>query len=422
MFDPTSPTFLSNPYETYSQCRKDSPRVFYQPWDAWFLFTYKDCSVSLKEKRLGRAPVFDENDSVSPSAYLPVPEHHQPIYEFSRHFMLLSDPPTHTRLRSCVKKSLTPAAVESFSSVLNGIVDDLIAGVVCKPSFDFVSDFAIPFPVRVTEWMLGLPEHDREQVREWALDAIGMFEFLPTMKTLDKAAVAFTSYSEYLQKMLEQRNTGVGGDTLRIIDLLLDIEGEKEGLLSRVEVIAMLTLLTMAGHETTVNMFTNSMRALLLHPQELEKLLQRPALLENIGEETLRYDCPVQFIGRQALCDFDLELPSGTLSLKKGQQVLLAIGSANRDEEVFEESELFKIDRLDASKHLAFGMGIHYCIGAPLARLEARLAYEKLVAFLPYLELVSEPAEAIDPGRGFLFRGYQRISVKWKDSFNRPSS
>jgi cytochrome P450 len=301
--------------------------------------------------------------------------------------MLFRDPPDHTRLRGLVSRAFTPRVVEGLRPRIQQIVDGLLDRVQGAGRMEVISDLAYPLPVTVISEMLGVPEEDRERIKRWSadiarsLDAIG----LPTdPEIVDRGRTGRRAIGDYFRSLIPDRKKRPRGDLLSLL-----IEAEEQGdKLSEGELLATCVLLYIAGHETTVNLIGNGLLALLRHPKELERLRDKPALVQSAVEELLRYDGPVQRTAR--ITNADVEL--GEHKIPKGSMVVPVIGAANRDPAHFPDPDRLDVSRPD-NRHIAFGFGIHFCLGAPLARLEGQITLGTLLHRLPQLALSTERPE-----------------------------
>jgi cytochrome P450 len=272
--------------------------------------------------------------------------------------------------------------IASLKPRVQGIVTSLIDNVEDKRSMELVADFAYPLPVTVIAEMLGVPVEDHPVFRDWSSQMTAAIDPRPTMSISVRAARAYDKFDAYFQRLIDERRRAPRDD---LLTALVKARDEKEHLTEK-EVLLACSLLLVAGHETTMNLISNGLLALLRNRDQLEKLKQDPSLFRNGIEELLRYDSPVVLAYRTALDDVTL---AGT-SLRKGQDVVLVTGAANRDPARFKDPDRLDITR-QPNHHLAFSSGIHSCLGAPLARLESRLALEELFRRLPDLELDGEP-------------------------------
>ena len=377
LFDPFLPEFNADPYPFYHRLREADP-VHQSPLGFWVLTRYDDCVMVLRDPRFGRAGFEGLLESVYGNT---VEQGRLPTS------MLFRDPPDHTRLRGLVSRAFTPRVVEGLRPRIQQIVDGLLDRVQGAGRMEVISDLAYPLPVTVISEMLGVPEGDRERIKQWSadiarsLDAIG----LPTdPEIVDRGRTGRHAIGDYFRSLIPERKKRPRGDLLSLL-----IEAEEQGdKLSEGELLATCVLLYIAGHETTVNLIGNGLLALLRHPKELERLRDAPSLIQSAVEELLRYDGPVQRTAR--ITNADVELAEH--KIPKGSMVVPVIGAANRDPAHFPDPDRLDVSRPD-NRHIAFGFGIHFCLGAPLARLEGQITLGTLLHRLPRLALSTERPE-----------------------------
>jgi pimeloyl-[acyl-carrier protein] synthase len=371
VFNPLLPEFHANPYPFYHALREKDP-VHQSPMGFWVLTRYDDVVMSLRDPRFGRdgfAPLLEANYG---------PEGAEGNLPRS---MLMRDPPDHTRLRTLVNKAFTPRVIEGMRSHIQSIVDRLLDRVQGPRTMDIIADLAYPLPVTVICEMLGVPLEDHEAIRGWSsdiarsLDAIGL---LADPDVVKRGGDARRALGEYFRRLLPERRRNPQADLLSLL-----IAAEEQGdRLNEGELLAMCMLLFIAGHETTVNLIGNGLLALLNHPDQLGKLRDDPALIPVAVEELLRYDSPVQRTARITNAEVEIQgrqIPTGSM-------VVAAIGAANRDPSHFVDPDRLDIARAD-NRHVAFGFGIHFCIGAPLARVEGQIALATLLRRMPTIAL-----------------------------------
>ena len=376
LFDPFLPEFNADPYPFYHRLREADP-VHQSPLGFWVLTRYDDCVMVLRDPRFGRAGFEGLLESVYGNT---VEQGRLPTS------MLFRDPPDHTRLRGLVSRAFTPRVVEGLRPRIQQIVDGLLDRVQGAGRMEVISDLAYPLPVTVISEMLGVPEGDRERIKQWSadiarsLDAIG----LPTdPEIVDRGRTGRHAIGDYFRSLIPERKKRPRGDLLSLL-----IEAEEQGdKLSEGELLATCVLLYIAGHETTVKI-GNGLLALLRHPKELERLRDAPSLIQSAVEELLRYDGPVQRTAR--ITNADVELAEH--KIPKGSMVVPVIGAANRDPAHFPDPDRLDVSRPD-NRHIAFGFGIHFCLGAPLARLEGQITLGTLLHRLPRLALSTERPE-----------------------------
>ena len=375
-FNPMDPEFLADPYPTYHRLRDEDP-VHHSPLDFWVLTRYEDVAAVLRDPRFIKEPLVS---MVAARFGVSVP----PGVGLS---MLDRDPPDHTRLRSLVSKAFTPRVVEGLRPRIQKMVDDLITQAEAVGTMDLIEEFAYPIPVNVICEMLGVPVEDHERFKGWSLDiARGLDSvWLPPESEIPKrSGAARHAIGDYMRGLIAERRASPRGDLLSAL-IIAEEAGDK---LSEDELIATCILLLIAGHETTVNLIGNGTLALLRHPEELRRLRQTPGLITSAVEELLRYDGPVQRTARIT----STEVTIGGRTIPKGEMVMPFIGAADRDPSQFPDPDRLDLGRAD-NRHIAFGWGIHFCLGAPLARVEGQIAIDTLVRRLPRLALVDAEPE-----------------------------
>jgi pimeloyl-[acyl-carrier protein] synthase len=375
-FNPMDPEFLADPYPTYHRLRNEDP-VHHSPLDFWVLTRYEDVAAVLRDPRFIKEPLVS---MVAARFGVTVP----PGVGLS---MLDRDPPDHTRLRSLVSKAFTPRVVEGLRPRIQKMVDDLITRAEAVGTMDLIEEFAYPIPVNVICEMLGVPVEDHERFKGWSLDiARGLDSvWLPPESEIPKrSGAARHAIGDYMRGLIAERRASPRGDLLSAL-IAAEEAGDK---LSEDELIATCILLLIAGHETTVNLIGNGTLALLRHPEELRRLRETPGLIPSAVEELLRYDGPVQRTARIT----STEVTIGGRTIPKGEMVMPFMGAADRDPAQFPDPDRLDLGRAD-NRHIAFGWGIHFCLGAPLARVEGQIAIDTLVRRLPRLKLVGDEPE-----------------------------
>jgi cytochrome P450 len=314
--------------------------------------------------------------------------------------MLTMDPPDHTRLRRLVSGTFTPRAITGLEPWIRDTTGRLLASVDAPAGFDLVDALAFPLPIAVICHLLGVPAADQDSFRVWGQEIAAALDPQSAATAEGQTRAAELALTAYLRELVRKHRADPDGSLLSALVAAED-EGDR---LSSEELVSTALLLLVAGFETTVNLIGNGTVALLGEPEHWERLRAEPALVPAAVEELLRYDSPVQMTSRTATEDVDV---GGTV-IRKGESVIVAIGGANHDPDVFDQPDRLMIDRPDASRHLAFSAGIHYCLGAPLARLEARIAFEELTRRCPTLELAGTPTR-----RPFVvLRGYESVPVR----------
>ncbi len=381
-FDPQSPDFLHNPYPTYDRLRSTTPIFYDEKIGMWFFTTHDDVSTLLKDRRLGRTM---EHIATREELGLP-PKNpaYAPFHKLSAHSMFDKEPPDHTRLRALVHKVFTPKRVENLRAKIQAITDGLLDAVEPDGQMDLIADFAATLPVVVIAELLGVPEEDQGKLRPWSADIVAMYELNHTPETARRAVQAATEFSDYLIALARQRRAAPKDDLITALALV-----EEQGdTLTEDELVATCVLLLNAGHEATVNVLGNGLWALLQHPDQLAKLKANPALVPTAVEELLRYDTPLQLFRRWVLQDIEYK----GHSFQKGEEFALLFGSANRDPARFDHADQLDVARED-NPHVSFSLGIHYCLGAPLARMELQIALATLLRRMPNLRLAGDAPE-----------------------------
>ncbi len=388
-FNPLSPEVNANPYPYYAELRDTAPVLWLDPFQCWALSRYADVDFALRNPHIFSSSVFTAE---ALGDLNPVPE---------TPWILDMNPPEHTRLRKLANKGFTPRLIRGLEPRIRAITQDLVSVLRSQPEGDLVSSLSGPLPTTVIAEMLGVEPERRDDFKVWSDDVVRA-----TGRPADEAerAQIRTSQAElraYFEHSIERRRTEPGDD---VITALVKAEEERD-ILSSQEILALAVLLLLAGNETTTNLIGNAVLTLLKHTEELAKVRADPSLVPALVEEVLRYESPVQVIFRRTAQDVELE--GGTLAA--GQNVFLLLGSANRDERHFPEPDRFDIAR-NPPDHLAFGYGIHYCLGAPLGRLEGRLALEALLFDCPPFACATPDIEQIV---SIIVRGPQTLPLRF---------
>lgn len=378
-FNPFAPEFKANPYPFYDMLRANAPLFHWDQWNMWFVTDYAVSTALLKDNRLGHEllSVMTREEL----GWTEPPASQVPLVEMQTGWMLFRDPPTHTRLRMLVHKAFTPRMVEQLRARIQSVTDTLLDAAEANGKLDVMADLAVPLPVMVIADMLGVPESDRELFRGWSRELAYTLELTDSPEIYEMGARATVSFSAYLRDLANERRKQPQADLMSALVQAEDA-GDK---LTEQELISTCILLLVAGHETTTNLIGNGLYALLRNPDQLAKLRDNPALGKTAIEELLRYDSPVQMTSRAALQDVEF---NGQL-IRKGTQVSFMLGAANHDPAHFEQPGTLDITR-DPNPHLSFSNGIHYCLGAPLARLEGQIAIQSLLKRAPQLTLLNE--------------------------------
>src|SRR4051812_11709034 len=338
-FDPLSPEFRRDPYPIYDALRRTQPIFFSDDLNLWFMSAYDDVAALLRDRRLGRSIDRDEADLP------PKNPKYAPFNKLSEHSMFDKEPPDHTRLRSLVHKVFTPRRVDNMRVQIQTITDDLLDAAAPNGHMDLLEDFAVPLPVTAIAALLGVPEADRHLLRPWSRDIVAMYELNHTPATAERAIQAAIDFSDYLRMLARQRKVAPQDD---LISALATVE-EAGDVLTEDELISTCVLLLNAGHEATVNVIGNGMWALFQNPDQYSLLRNHPETTKTAVEEMMRYDTPLQLFRRWVLEDINYK----GHSLKRGQEIALLFGAANRDPAQFVNPAQLDITRAD-NPHISF--------------------------------------------------------------------
>ncbi|MFZ0765651.1 cytochrome P450 [Bradyrhizobium sp.] len=398
LFNPLSPEFIRDPYPHYDLLRRVDP-VHVTPHGMYLASRHADVTNVLRDKRFGKDFVERSVRRYGPKIM------DEPIFRSMSHWMLQQDPPDHSRLRGLVVKAFTARRVEDMRPRIQQIVDQTLDRIIPQGSMDLIEDFAFRLPVTIICDMLGIPEEHREVFYSGSRDGGRILDPVPLKPDeIAKGNAAYMMSQMYFQQLFELRRKQPGDDLTTQL-----VQAEEDGSkLTNEELTANIILLFGAGHETTVNLIGNGLLALHRNPDQLALLKARPELITNAIEEFLRYDSSVQMTGRVTLEDID---DLGGKKIAKGESVLCLLGSANRDPAVYPD----RPDRLDITRPnvrpLSFGGGIHFCLGAQLARIEAEIAISTLLRRLPDLRLDDAANPEWRPT--FVLRGLKRLPASW---------
>ncbi|GGV70527.1 MULTISPECIES: cytochrome P450 [Streptomyces] len=396
-FDPWDPAFLADPYPAYAELRARGRVLYYEPSNQWLVPHHADVAALLRDRRLGRT--YTHRFTHEEFGRTPPPPEHEPFHTLNDHGMLDLEPPDHTRIRRLVSKAFTPRTVERLRPYVHRLAGELVDGLVRDGGGDLLTDVAEPLPVAVIAEMLGIPEADRAQLRPWSAAICGMYELNPTPRAAEAAVRASVEFSGYLRALIAERRRAPGDDLISGLIAAHD-EGDR---LTEQEMISTAVLLLDAGHEATVNATVNGWWALFRNPAQLAALRADHGLVPSAVEELLRYDTPLQLFERWVLDEIEID---GT-TIPRGAELALLFGSANHDPAVFAEPERLDLARRD-NPHISFSAGIHYCIGAPLARMELAASLTALLRKAPTLRLAAEPERTPN----FVIRGLKGLSVE----------
>ena len=365
---------VEDPHPYFRLMREQDPVHWNEKYRAWFIHRYDDVTDALRDSRFSSARIQPALDRLSPEQR----DERRPPYDIRMDWLVFRDPPDHTRLRKLVSRAFTPRAVESWRSRANQVVDQTLRELADKSSVDLITDFAYPIPAVVIAEIMGVPPNDRDTFKEWS-DSVMVLVF--GARGLEdrrlKAQHGLMELASYLGDLVEFHRTHSGENIIG--DLIAAQEGDDR--LSDQEIVANLVLFLFGGHETTTNLIGNGVNALLGNPEQLEKYRQNPdGLTKPMVEEVLRYDGPSKMEVRTI--SEDLSMRGQTL--RRGDMAYLVQHAANRDPGQFHNPDLFDIER-EPNHHIGFGFGIHFCLGAALARLEGSIALERLLTCYPQL-------------------------------------
>jgi cytochrome P450 len=393
MIDLNSREFVKNPYPQLAELRARGKPVWHEDLGVFLAAKYKDANQVLRDRKLGR--IFTPKE---PAAQWDT------FNWLHADSILDSEPPKHTRLRSLVMKAFNPKTIASLEpqiqSITSSLLEEARAKLARDGEFDLIADFAEPLPVRVIAHLLGFPESEEHLLRPWSQAIVKMYEVSPSDREKLEAQKASAEFASYVENLMLERQANPGTDLISEL-AAVEQDGEK---LNAHELIATCVLLLNAGHEASVNGFGNGMVATLNNSEQLAKLRANPSdLAATAVDEFLRFDSPLHLFERTATEDTEV----GGVEIKKGQKIAALLGSANHDEDIFERPTELDLSR-SPNPHIGFGAGIHFCIGAPLARLEMSTALPMLMRAFPNLTLTQEPV--LRPT--FVLRGYEKVLVK----------
>ena len=392
MIDFNDPAFVSNPYPALKELRAAGQPVWHEGMQMFLAARHGDANDVFRNKSLGR--IFTEKS----------PEFEWEIFNWLHADSILdSEPPKHTRLRSLVAKAFNRQKIEGMRPAVGRITEQLLDAIDEKvksgQTFDLIADYAEPLPVKIIADLLGFPESEEHLLRPWSQAIVKMYEVNPSVQYQNEAKLAAQEFADYVRELAESRKKTPGADL--ISDLaIVEENGEK---LNMHELVATCVLLLNAGHEASVNAFGNGMVAALQRPDQTALLRDNSRGITSTAlEEFMRFDAPLHMFERTATADTEI----GGVSIKEGQKIAALIGSANRDETVFSSPELMDLTR-DPNPHIGFGAGIHFCIGAPLARLEMSVSLPALWEKYPHMQLTGDAIRRPT----FVLRGYESVAI-----------
>ncbi len=390
--DLTDPAVVADPYPAFARARAQAPVQWHEEMGLWLAFTHAESNAVLRDRRLGR--IWQDR---APA------ERFESFNLIHRNAILEMEPPEHTRLRRLISSAFARGHVERLrpwvEELARSLVDELVERSGGSEPVDLLAGMAEQLPVAVIAELLGVPEADRPLLRPWSNAIVKMYEYGRTTEIEESAERAAEEFVAYLRALAAERRTNLGEDLVSHLVSMRDADGDK---LTEDELVTTCILLLNAGHEATVNVSGNGTLALLRHPEQLQRLRADRALLPTAIEEFMRYDSPLQLFERTATEDVEI----GGITVERGQKIAALLGAANRDPAVFAEPDTFDVGRSD-NGHITFGAGVHFCIGAPLARVELQASFGALLDRTTTIEGGGEPVRRPE----FVIRGLQTLPV-----------
>ena len=402
VFDPQDPDFIADPFPTFARLRVEDPVHKSSALGGWILTRYADVRAVLNDDRLSSDRITPFFDTLSPEQR----EHVKTLGDSLRKWAVFSDPPQHTRLRALFNKAFTPHAVERLRSGMQGLVEQLLASAIPRKRMDLIADFAYPLPALVICQMIGLPLDNLEKIKVWSTAIENFLGLAKKPKSVyDAARSNLEDMGEFFREVVAERRSHPRDDMLSGLIVASD-EGER---LTEEELIGMCAMLVFAAHTTTTHLIGNGMLALLRQPEALETLRAdlTPLSIERAVDELLRYDGPVQVARRVVVVTIEID----GRSLQTGEIIFPMLNAANRDPQQFPEPDRLDFNRKQ-NRQIAFGLGPHFCAGAPLARMEAEIAFEAILRKLKDIQIAG-PIEWLG---SFGFRGLKALPLEFRVS------
>lgn len=382
VFNPFDPAFRANPYPFYDALREQEP-VHFTPLGTVVLTRYDDIGSTLRSADFSRDIEANAKESSDPTMQA---KRERRRSRSGAKSILNLDPPDHTRLRRLVSKAFTPTAIERLRPRIQSLVDSALDAAAARGGLELIDDIAFPIPFQVISDLLDMPTDRADEMRDWSQVITLALEPTSTLEDLDRTDAALTELVPYLIGVIDDRRRHSGDD---LLSSLLAVEDDGDTL-SIEELISFVVLLYIAGHETTVNLIGNSVNALLAHPDQLAFWRTNPQGANAYVDELLRFDGPVQQTVRVPMVPVTYETSSGPITVEPGTVVTTVLGAANHDPRMFEMPRRLDLSRTNASRHMAFAAGIHYCLGSSLAKLEAEIAVGSLVTRFPTMTPVGD--------------------------------
>lgn len=408
MFDAYAPEFIDDPYPTFARLRAESPVFYDDRWGLTFFTRHSDVHAILRDRRFGRDVRHAvPQEEIDGQAFDRIYPQRYPMWTaFIRESFIDFEPPDHTRLRRLVQSAFNRRASESYRPRLEATATRLLDDALERGQMEAVTEYAEPIPLAMIAELMGVPEADQPLLVDWSHKIVRLYDQACTEEEGDEAEEATAQFVEYVRAMIELRKADPTEDLVSAL-VYAEVDGDR---LSDDEVIATSILALNAGHEATVQAIGNGLLALARNPREYLRLRTDPALGMTAIEELLRYDTPLQMFERWVLEDTDWD----GVPLRRGTKVGLLFGSANHDDAAFDEPERLRLDRT-ANPHISFGGGIHYCVGAPLAKVELNVAFSRFADRVGSVELASERLERTP---SLIFRGVRELPLTLKPTFS----
>ncbi|HEV7726160.1 MAG TPA: cytochrome P450 [Modestobacter sp.] len=390
--DLTDPAVVADPYPAFAVARAEAPVQWHEGLGLWLAFTHAESNAVLRDRRLGR--LWSDKTPA---------ERFESFNLIHRNAILEMEPPDHTRLRRLISTAFARGHVERLRPWVQELADSLVDGLVERSAgtepVDLLAGMAEELPVAVIAELLGVPDVDRPLLRPWSNAIVKMYEYGRTTQVEDDAERAAAEFVAYLRSLAADRRMAPGEDLLSHLVTMRDADGDR---LTEDELVTTCILLLNAGHEATVNVSGNGLLALLEHPDQLQRLREDPGLLPTAIEELMRFDSPLQLFERTATEDVEI----GGVTVARGQKIAALLGSGNRDPGVFADADTLDVGRTD-NPHITFGAGVHFCIGAPLARVELQASFGALLRRTSRLELASPARRRPE----FVIRGLRELPL-----------
>ncbi len=383
LFNPFDPAFRANPYPFYDVLREKAP-VYWSPLETVILSRYDDVAYTLRSNEFSRDIEKNANEPKNP---VQTRKRQRRADDGSGggggKSILNLDPPDHTRLRRLVSLAFTPSAIERLRPRIQQLVDDVLDRAADRGSIELIDELAFPVPFQVISDLLAMPTERSVELREWSQHLTASLEPTANDDDLDRAEAALEQFIPYLREIIAERRRNLGDD---LLSALIQVE-ESGDRMTEQEMVAFVLLLYVAGHETTVNLIGNGTLALLRNPDQLQLWRNNPGMGSQAIDELLRFDGPVQLTVRVPI----VPVAYDDIKVEPGTVVMTVLGAANHDPAMFDDPHALRLDRPNANRHLALAGGIHYCLGASLAKLEAQVAIGSVIQRFPNLQLAGEP-------------------------------